>query len=117
MLDYENCPIGIKNSSDIDHLEDKTDMMMAHITEKIEEINSMVRKGFTEIASKIDKIGKRIDSIEEELPKKIDERIIYHEKDKGYKLAKWVGVSLIGGVIISSASSLLGRYLAHLFGL
>ncbi len=121
-VDFKECPIGIKNSADIDHLSKtvdlKLDALMSRIEEKIDNMNDKMHSEFTQLNDRLDKIDKKVNQLDEKLAnvdnleKFVDDKITDNAKDKTYRLVKWIVTVLLGG----TAVTLFGSYMLSLFG-
>lgn len=112
--EYESCPIGIKNSANIEHLSEtfdlKLDAMVERIEEKIDNMNDKIQLEFNQMNDKIDMVNSKVESLNanvkvldekldgvDNLETFIERKIESSRKDKVFNFARWVVVSLIGG--------------------
>lgn len=75
-----DCPVGIENRKDIEHIGDRLDMAIDRLTEKVSEmkedistLSDKMDKNFISIDNKFDAVDKRFDSMEEKFDRKIGE--------------------------------------------
>ena len=126
--EYENCPVGIKNSSDIKHLSEtfdlRLDAMVERIEEKIDNMNDKIQLEFNQMNTKIDAVNTKVeslnknvkvldeklegvDNLEKYIEQKIEAKIESSTKDKVFNFVKWIVVSLIGSGVIAMFTTLV----------
>lgn len=114
MDNYKECPLGAKHESDIHHLEEKLDMSVQRLEEKIDDLKADMSEGFKSTNHNIEtlaegykELNQRYNKAESEIDDKIDRRcdarIEQHKRDVVYKwwqkLLMW-----LGGILGSGAS-------------
>lgn len=119
-VDFKDCPIGVKNTSDIQHLSETVDLrmkgLMDRIEEKIDNMNEKMKSEFVKLNSRLDTIDTKVNKLDEkmanvdDLEKFVEKKIEENTKDKAYRLVRWVIVVLLGG----TAVTVLGRYVLAL---
>ena len=128
--EYESCPLGIKNASDIKHLSEtfdlKLDAMVERIEQKIDAMNDKIQNEFVLMNEKIDMVNTKVGSLDKkvsELDKKLDgvdnlenfieskveTKIKSTAKDKVWSIAKWI-LAVLGG----TAASVFTAYMIKL---
>lgn len=116
-VDYESCPVGIRNTADIKHLSEtfdlKLDAMVERIEQKIDVMNDRIQTEFDQMNNKMDMINIKVgtldskvelldeklgdvDNLDAFIDKKIDEKIKGTTKDKVWNAVKWIAMTLLG---------------------
>lgn len=108
------CPEGIKNEKAIENIKDKFTMAIERLEEKMTDIKSEMKVGFSDVNSQLssvdkrfDKLERRIDEMKEELPSTIDKRIKQNEGQRVSNLVKWIVITLGGSVTITVVTKLV----------
>ena len=108
------CPEGIKNEKAIENIKDKFDMAIERIEEKITDIKSQMKVGFSDVNSQLssvdkrfDKLEKRFDEMKEALPGTIDKRIENYTGNRILNVIKWVVFTLGGSVSITLITKII----------
>ena len=108
------CPEGIKNEKAIENIKDRMEMAIERIEEKITDIKSQMKVGFSDVNSQLsavdkrfDKLERRIDEIKEELPVEIDRRIASYTGNRVLNVIKWIVITLGGSVTITLVTKLI----------
>lgn len=107
------CPLGVKHEADLKHLEEKLEMSVQRLDEKLDDIKQDLSTGFAETNKAIQEIARRYDelntrfiraenSIDERIDKRCDARIEAHKKELIWKGWKKV-LAWAGGILGSSA--------------
>lgn len=107
MEDYKNCPVGIKNEQQIEHIQETFKMALERMEEKLDDLKGDVTSGFSNVNNRLDNLEKRLNNYEESLPKKIDERF---EQKKGTAAAsawKWVFAGVGGSAVIAVITAII----------
>lgn len=101
-----DCPLGAKHESDLRRLEEKLEMSVNRLDEKLNDIREDMTAGFSSITKKVDEAIARWDltehNLDERIDRRADARIEAHKKElvwKGWKKA----LAWIGGILGSSA--------------
>lgn len=112
--EYLECPEGIKNEKAIENIKDKFTMAIERLEEKMTDIKSEMKVGFSDVNSQLssvdkrfDKLERRIDEMKEELPSTIDKRIKQNEGQRVSNLVKWIVITLGGSVTITVVTKLV----------
>ena len=58
------CPEGIKNEKAIENIKDRMEMAIERIEEKITDIKSQMKVGFSDVNSQLSAVDKRFDKLE-----------------------------------------------------
>lgn len=101
-FDPQNCPVGVKNASDIKSTEDRLSLMIEHLTEKVTDLQKEVKDGFK-------KVDQRLDNFEKSLDSRIDSRIQADKEKHALGAWKWIFITLGGAIVISVVTSLIMR--------
>lgn len=119
-VNFNDCPIGIKNKSDIQHLSETMDLrlklMMDRIEEKIDNMNDKINIEFTQINDRLDHISSKVDTLDKKLEgvdnleQFVEDKISDNTKEKVYNLVKWIITVLLGG----TAVTLFGKFVLAL---
>ena len=120
-LDFKDCPVGIKNAIDIEHLSKTFDLrlnnFMDRIEEKIDNMNDKMHSEFLHLNGRLDSLDDKVNKLDKKLENVdnlenfVEEKIADNTKDKVFRLVKWVVTVLIGG----AAVTVLGNYAIRLF--
>lgn len=115
--EYETCPVGIKNTSAIEHMTETFDLKLAAMTERIEQkidtMNNTIQNEFVQMNEKIDMVNNKVgalnkkvevldkkldgvDNLENFIEEKVDSKLKLTAKDKVWNVAKWVLTVLLG---------------------
>lgn len=104
-FDPKSCPVGISNEKYIENVKDKFDMAIQRLEEKLNDMSNNIDKGFSSVNKNIDKLSERLDTLEANLPKMIDERVDEKIDAKrnanAWNVVKWIVVSLLGSAAIA----------------
>ena len=104
-FDPKNCPVGISNEKYIENVKDRFDMAIQRLEEKLNDMSKNIDKGFSGVNQNIDKLNERLDTLETNLPKMIDERVEEKIETKrntqAWNVMRWVVVSLLGSAAIA----------------
>lgn len=131
----ENCPVGIRNCSEIERVKDRLDMATERLEEKIvglqedltqrtDSLTDRMDEGFKHVSGQLEKLNdtitsvkadtdKRIDEVEKSIDQKIEDKL---EKKKGKAATdawKWIFTGLFGSVFMK----ILYDVVAQLLGL
>lgn len=108
------CPEGIKNEKAIENIKDKFDMAIERIEEKITDIKSQMKVGFSDVNNQLssvdkrfDKLEKRFDEMKETLPGTIDKRIENYTGNRILSVIKWVVFTLGGSISITLITKII----------
>lgn len=122
-VDFKNCPVGIKNGSDIQHLSETVDIrlnaLMTRIEEKIDNMNDKIHSEFTQLNNRLDKLDKKVTQLDEKLEGVdnletfIEDKISDNTKNKVFNFVKWVVVVLLGGTAVTVLGSLVLKLFAN----
>lgn len=115
--EFESCPIGIKNSANIEHLSEtfdlKLDAMVERIEQKIDAMNDKIQTEFVQMNEKMDNINNKVNSLDKKvgvldkkldgvdnlesfIESKVENKIKSTAKDKVWGIAKWIIGTLLG---------------------
>ena len=87
--EYEDCPVGIKNSSDIKHLSETFDIKLAAMVERIEEkidgMNDKIQVEFKQMNDKMDLVNRKVENLDKKNSKEYDPRLGRNEYARLYE--------------------------------
>ena len=103
-VDFNNCPIGIKNAGNICRVEDRLNMAIEKLTDKVD-------KKFEDLETKLED---QILNINKTMPSKIDERIeLNTQKKKAFSVDKVMALILgifstvCGGIALALVKTMM----------
>ena len=122
--EYENCPVGVKNSSDIQHLAETFDIKLAAMVERIEEkidnMNDKIQVEFDQMNEKIDSVNSKVESLNtnvkvldqklegvDNLEKFIEKKIENSRKDRVFNFVRWIITGVLGSGVIALFTTLV----------
>ena len=128
--EFESCPVGIKNTSAIEHMTETFDLKLAAMTERIEQkidtMNTTIQNEFVQMNEKIDMVNNKVgaldkkvgildkkldgvDNLDNYIEERVDSKLKLTAKDKVWNVAKWILTGLLG-----SASAVFTAYMVKL---
>ena len=122
--EYEDCPVGIKNSSDIKHLSETFDIKLAAMVERIEEkidgMNDKIQVEFKQMNDKMDLVNKKVENLDKKvgildqkldgvdnLEQFIEKKIESSTKDKVFNFVRWIVTGVLGSGVIALFTTLV----------
>lgn len=113
-FDPKNCPVGISNEKQIENVEDKFEMAIQRLEEKLDDMKNNMEKGFSSVNKNIDKLNGRLNDLEAKLPEMIDDRIEAKRHTRAWEVMKWIIVSLLGSAAIAVVSkAVVSLFIKH----
>ena len=122
--EYESCPIGIKNSANIEHLSQtfdlKLDAMVERIEEKIDNMNDKIQTEFNLMNDKIDMVNSKVENLNtnvkvldqklegvDNLEQFIEKKIETSRKDRVFNFVRWIITGVLGSGVIALFTTLV----------
>ena len=133
IAEFESCPVGVKNKSDIEHLskdveniskavDKRLDAVVQRIEEKIDSMDSKIQLEFSQMNAKIDSVNSKVDNLDkkvEVLDQKLDgvdnidqyieKKIESSQKDKVFNFVRWVVVGVLGTGAVTLFTTLITK--------
>lgn len=119
MADFDpySCPVGVGNEKSITYVGEKLDMAIARLEEKMEDmktdLTNQMDSGFSSMNEKLDKVDKRLTTLENGLDEKIEGKVKQLHNNIVLKIVAWV----FGTCGLSVVISLVSKYAANLLHL
>lgn len=107
-IDFNSCPIGIRNIEKINNTNDRMELLMERLEEKMdtmkEDITSLSKDMNEQVMSinqRLDKVEHKLDNFKMSIPETVNTEIKRMNSDGAYKLIKWIVTVLCSSVVIT----------------
>ena len=106
----KNCPIGIKNSKDLERVNMRFEMMIEKLDKQIEGLGVSMNEKFEELNRKISNLESKFDNLQNTMPAQINKVVDDRFKNNLFTIIKW-GVVTVGGAV---AIAVVVRYVMEM---
>jgi len=97
----KNCPIGIKNSKDLERFNMRFEMIIERLDKQIENLGTSMNEKFEELNRKISNLDNKFDNLQETMPAQINKVVDDRFKNNVFSIIKWVIITVGGAVAIA----------------
>lgn len=116
-VNFNDCPIGIKNSENVKHLAETVDLrmdaLMTRIEEKLDSMDDKINLEFAQLNENINNLNKKFEVLDKKLQgvdnldQFVEKKITENAKEKAYNLVKWIVTVLLGGTAVTLAGKVV----------
>lgn len=92
-----DCPQGIKNEKDIEHLGDRMGIMLEQLG-----------KGLDKLDKKLDQLDQKIEELKRSIPEQIDQAVAAKWKMGVYDVVKWLVIAVVTVLVGFIVTDVLG---------